>query len=251
MHLELTQDICNELDDNSDNKLYDKQVSSVCKDLGNENYECTCFPFSISNVQDEMIQKFIICGKCNDGVNMIFEYYWEQQLNSSNIKMVKDVSFDSVYELVWKETIVQCQQLLSKFNGKTITLKEIESLYQIFIPKDTNAALNENERQCQKDNLSLQLCVLCDAMHHCYPNSRKLFPRPNEWIPQAVDDIVLYNEIVADSRCTKATNVIMKVKKSLKLEKEFKIIEHLQNRVSFYVVNHSHVMILNLKRSRD
>ena len=232
LYLELTQVICNEIDDNSDNKLYDKQVSSVCKDLGNGNYECSCFPFSVSNVCDEMIQNFIICGKYNDGVNIVFEFYWKQQVNLSNIKMDKDVSFDSVYELVWEKTIVQCQQLLYNLNDKTVALKEIESLYQLFVPKDTNVATNENERLCQKDNLSLQLCALCDAMHRCYPNSRKLFPSPNEWIPQAVNDIVLYNEMVVDFRCTKAANVIMKVKKSLKLEKDFKIIEDLQDCVS-------------------
>ena len=208
-------------------------MSSVCKDLGNKTYKCICFPFSISNVHDEMIQNFIICGKYNDGVNIIFEYYWKQQINSSNIK---DVSFDSVYELVWKKTIVQCQQVLSELNDKTITLKEIESLYQLFIPKNANATTDENKRQLQKNNLFLQLCALCDAMCHCYPTSRKLFPPPNEWIPQAVTDIVLYNEMVVDSSCTKAANVIMKVKKSLKLEKDFKIIEDLQNRVSFYVI---------------
>ena len=234
MHLELTQVICDEIDDNSDNKLYDKQISSVCKDLGNKNYECSCFPFSISNVQDEMIQNFIICGKYSDGLNIVFEYCWKQQVNSSNIKMVEDVSFDSVYTLVWEKTIAQCQQLLSNLNDRTIALKEIESLYQLFMPEDTNAAMNENERLCQKDNLSSQLCALCAAMHCCYPNSRKLFPSPNEWIPQAVNDIVLYNEMVVDSRCTKATNVIMKVKKSLKLEKDFKIIEDLQDHVSSY-----------------
>ena len=230
-YLELTQAICDEIDDNSDDKLHDKQVSSVCKDLGNKNYEYSCFSFSISNVQDEMIQNFIICGRYNDGVNIVFEYYWKQQVNASNIKMVK---FDSVYKLVWQKTVLQCQQLLSNLNDRTIALKEIESLYQLFIPKDTNAAMNEKERLCQKDNLSLQLCALCAAMHHCYPNSRKSFPSPNEWIPPTVNDIVLYNEMVVDSRCTKAANVIMKVKKSLKLEKDFKIIEDLQDRVSSY-----------------
>ena len=181
-----------------------------------------------------MIQNFIICGKYNNGVNIVFEYYWKQQVNSSNIKMVEDVSFDSVYKLVWEKTIAQCQQLLSNLNDKTIALKEIESLYQLFMPKDTTAAMNKEERLCREGNLSLQLYALCDAMHLCYPNSRKSFPSSIEWIPQAVNDVVLYNDLVVDSRCTKAANVIMKVKKSLKLEKEFKIIEDIQDRVSSY-----------------
>ena len=237
--LELTQNICNEIDhnndDSSDDKFYDKQVSSVCEDLGNKNYECTYFPFSISNVQDEMIQNFIIFSKCNGGINVVLEYYWKQQVKSSSLTTVEDVCFDSMYELVWKETIGQCQQLLSELNDRTIKLKEIESLCQLFMLKGTNAKMDENERQCQKDNLSLQLCALYNAMRHCYPNSTKLFPLPNEWIPQTVNDIILYNEMVVDPSCTKAANLIMKVKKSLKLEKDFKIIKDIHNRVSFYV----------------
>ena len=231
LYLDLTQVICNEINDNSDNKLYDKQISSVCKDSDDNKYKCTCF--SISKLEDEMIQNFIIYGKYKNGFNIVFKYYWDQQIISSDIKMVKDVSFDDVYKSVWKKTTAQCQLVLVKLNDKSITLKEIESLHQLFIPKDTNIALDENEKLCQREAFSSQLCALCSAIHQCNPSSSDVLPPPNTWIPQTVAYIELYNALVVDSKCTEAARVIMKVKKSLKLENDFKIIEDLANRVCF------------------
>ena len=230
-YLDLTQVICNEINDNSNDKLYGKQISSVCEDSDDNKYKCTCF--SISQLEDEMIQSFIRFGRYNDGFNKVFKYYWEQQIGSSKIKMVKDVSFDDVYQLVWKKTTAQCQLVLVELNNKSITLKEIESLHKLFIPKVANIALDENERQCQREAFSSQLCALCNAIHPCYPCSSDVLPPPNTWIPQTVAYIELYNALVVDSKCTEAARVIMKVKKSLKLENDFKIIEDLANRVCF------------------
>lgn len=225
--LDLTQVICKEINDNSDDKLKDKQV---CEVMGTDDHKCTCF--TISNLEDEMIQNFIIFGQYNGGLNKIFEYCWDQQVILSGIKHNTDVSFNSVYNLVWKKTIVQCKLLLSKLNDKSVTLKEVENLYHLFICKDKTS--NGNEMQCLLKSLSPQLSALCNAIHQCYPSSTESFLLSNEWIPQMVEHIAYYHEVVNDSKCIEAAVVIMKVKKSLKLEKEFKIVEDFANCVSFY-----------------
>ena len=223
--LDLTQVICKEISDNSDNKLFDKKISTVCDD----SYNCKCF--LSANIDNEMIQNFITCGKCNGDFNRVFEYCWNQQIILSSIKDDKDVSFNSVYNLVWKKTIDQCQQILLKLKNKSATLKETETIYQLFTPEDKTITRNENARQCQIEYFSLQLTALCEAMHQCYPSSKELFPLPNEWIPNTVTYIALYDEIVNDAKCTEAATVISKVKISLKLKGDFKIIENLANRV--------------------
>ena len=234
LYLDLTQVICQEISDNSDDKLYNKQIYTVCEDTGNDSYKCTCF--SISKLEDEIIENLVVCGKHNDDFHRVFEYCWNQQIISSGIKNVKEVSFDSVYKLVWKKTIAQCQLLLFELNDNSVPLKEIESLYHLFIPKDKMVTLNENERQCQLRLLSLQLSSLCNAMHYCYPSSQQLFPAPDEWVPQTVDYIALYIEIVNDSKCTEAANLILKVKASLQLKGDFKIIESLTEHVRVFYV---------------
>ena len=178
-----------------------------------------------------MIQNFVICGKCNGNANKIFEYCWNQQIVSSGIKDDKDVSFDSVYNLIWKKTIEQCQQVLFKLRNKTTTLRETETLYQLFTPKDKTVTPNENARHCQIEIFSSQLTALCEAMHQCYPSSKQLFPLSSEWIPHTVAYIAFYDEMVNDTKCTEAATVILKVKTSLKLKGDFKIIENLANRV--------------------
>ena len=223
-NLDLTQEICQQIDDNSDDKLCNKQICTVCEDGDTDSYNCICF--YTSGINEEMIDSFIKCGNCNDDVNKIFEYYWDQQ--KSNLIKDEGVSFDSIYCMVWKKTIEQCQQLLINIKDKSSTLAEVETLSQLFINENKTAA-SENTKQCQKYNLSLQLIALCEGMHQCYPNSKKLFPSPHEWIPECVDYIALYLEIVDDSKSTEAANVILKVKESLKLKGDFGIIKNLAN----------------------
>ena len=222
--LDLTEDICKEINDNSDDKLFDKNISTVCDD----SYNCKCFPSA--TMENEIIQNFITCGKCNGDLNKVFEYCWNQQIILSGIKD-KDVSFDSIYKLVWIKTIEQCQKLLQKLKNKSVTLKETETLYQLFTPKDKAVTATENAKQCQIECFSSQLTALCEVMHQCYPSSKDLFPLPNEWVPDTVSNIARYNEVVNDAKCTEAATVILKVKTSLKLKGDFKIIENLANRV--------------------
>ena len=216
--LDLTEDICKEISDNSDVKLFDKKISTVCDD----SYKCICFPSAI--MESEMIQNFITCGKCNDDLNKLFEYCWNQQAIN-----IKDVSFDSIYNLVWKKTIEQCQQVLLELNNRSVTLKETETLCQLFAPKDQIVTPNENSGLCQIECFSSQLTALCEAMHQCYPSSKKLFPLPTKWIPDTISYIALYNEVVNDTKCTEAATVILKVKASLKLKGDFQIVENLAN----------------------
>ena len=213
LYVDLTQDICKEINDNNDDKLCTKRICDVCevhevKDKSSYIYTC----FSTSELENEMIQNFKMCGKYNSGLNInkVFEYFWDQQIKLSAIATVKDVSFDSVYNQVWKPTISKC---LSLFKGKTVTLEEIEKLYQIH-------------------SFSTQLSILCASLHTCYPKSLESLHLPDEWVTQTVEHIALYyNEIANNPKCGEATNVILKVQTSLKLEGDFKIIECLANHV--------------------
>ena len=157
-----------------------------------------------------MVDNFIVCGKYNNNcaVNEVFQYCWDHQIELSAIGAAKDVSFDLIFSKVWKPTISQCQSLLCSLKSKTVTLEEVEKLYQL-------------------DKFSSQLSALCTAVHHCYPESVRSFPPPQEWVPHTEAHIALYFEIVNNPRCTDAANVILKLQKSLKLEGDFKIIEDL------------------------
>ena len=211
--LDLTEVICQEINDNSNDKLCNKQICTVCDIEDNGNYKCTCF--STSCLENEMVQNFIICGKYNGILNEIFECCWDHQIKL-NISATTDVSYNSIYELVWKPTISQCQSLLCKLQDKTISLNEVESLYQI-------------------ENFSLQLSALCDAMHKCYPSFKESLPPPHEWVPHTLSHIVIYHEIANNPQCTKAARIILQVRASLKLKGDFKTIEDLAKHVRMFV----------------
>ena len=215
-YLDLTKVICQEITDNGDNELYSKQIYNVCKVEDDGTYKCTCF--STSELENEMINNFSICGKCNDDFNTVFEYCWNQQKELSAITKDKDVSYDSVFKKVWKPTIEQCQALLAKLKNKTVTLEEVEILYQM-------------------DNLSLHLSVLCKAMHQCYPKLSESISLSDEWVPQTVAHIALYHNIANNPKCAEAANVILKVRTSLKLKGDFKMIEDLAVHVSIYIAS--------------
>ena len=215
-YLDLTKVIYQEITDNSDNELYSKQICSVCKTEDDGTYKCTCF--STSELENEMIKNFSICGTCNGDFNKVFEYCWNQQKELSARTKDKDVSYDSVFEKVWKPTIERCQALLSKLKDKTVTLQEVEILYQM-------------------DNLSLHLSVLCKAMQQCYPNLSEPLSLPDKWVPQTIAHIALYHNIANNPKCAEAANVILKVKTSLKLKGDFKMIEDLAVHVSICTLN--------------
>ena len=213
MYLDLTHVIHQEINDNSDIKLANKQICQVCKVEDDGTLNCICF--STSELEDEMIHNFSICGKCNGDFNRVFEYCWHHQMQQTPTTKGQDVSYNSVFNTVWKPTIKQCQSLLSKLKDKTVTLKEAEILYQIY-------------------NLCSQLSDLCKAMHQCYPELNKSLPLPDNWVSQTVAHIALYHEFANNPKCNEAASVILKVKESLKLEGDFKIIEHLAEYVSMY-----------------
>ena len=215
------------ISDNSDDKLYDKRICDVCEveeSGSNKCYKCICF--SIPELDNEMVDNFIVCGKHTNGtINEVFKYCWDQQIELSAIRAVKDISFDSVFIKVWKPTVSQCQSILHNLEYKTVTLEEVEKLYQI-------------------NNFSPHLSTLCNAMCHCYPKSEESFTPPDEWVSQTVSHIALYHEIANNQKCTDAAEIILKVQTKLKLEGDFKIIEDLAKHVRHIrIYKHGNVAI--------
>ena len=209
------------ISDNSDDKLYDKRICDVCEVEDNGSDKCfKCVCFSIPELENEMVDNFIICGKHtnNGAINKVFKYCWDQQIELSAISTVKDVSFNTVFIKVWKPTISQCQLLLHNLKCKTVTLEEVEKLYQI-------------------DNFPSQLSALCNAMRHCYPESEESITPPDGWVPQTVSHIALYLEIANNPKCTEAAKLILKVQTSLKLQGDFKLIEDLAKNVIYYHIH--------------
>ena len=201
------------ISDNDDDKLYNKRICDICKVEDSGCYKCVCF--FIPELDNEMIDNFIVCGKhANGTTNEVFKYCWDQQIELSAIKTVKDISFVSVFIKVWKPTISQCQLLLHNLKCKAVTLQEAEKLYQI-------------------DNLSSHLCALCNAMHHCYPEPKESLIPPDEWVSQTVSHIALYLEIANNQKCTDAAELILKVQTKLKLEGDFRIVEDLAKHVRY------------------
>ena len=222
--LDLIQVICQKISDNSDNKLYNRRICDVCE-VDNGSYKCVCF--CIPDLENEMVNNFIVYGKHTNGTtNEVFKYCWDQQIKLSGISTVKDVSFDSVFIKVWKPTISQCQSLLCNLKDKTATLEEVEKLYQI-------------------DNFSSHLSELCNAIHRCYPKSKDSPTPPHEWVPLTVAHIALYLEIANNQKCTDAAELILKVQTKLKLEGDFKIIEDLAKHVR-YIHPNMEISILQL-----
>ena len=210
LYLDLIQVICERISDNSDDKLKSKLICDVRKTEDNGSYKC----LSTSKVDKEMVDNFIVCGKYDDNsaVNEVFQYCWDHQIELNAIRKIQNISFDVIFDKAWKPTISQCQSLLCSLKSKTVTLEEVEKLYQL-------------------DKFSLQLSALCNAMHYCYPKSTQLFPPPQEWVSHTAAHIALYFEIVNNPKCTVAANIILKVQTSLKLGGDFKIIEDLAKHV--------------------
>ena len=166
-----------------------------------------------------MLHNLILCGKHNGDFNKVFKYCWDQQLSA--VTTDKDITYDSVYEKVWKPAITKCQSLLSRLKDKSVTLEEVEILYKI-------------------QNFALQLSVLCKAMHQCYPNLSESLPLPDKWVQQIEAHITLYHEIANNPNCAEAATVILDIRQSLELEGDFKIIEDLAKNVCIYMFNCAH-----------
>jgi len=214
LHADLTQVLSKEIDDLSDDKLQAKQICDLCNDDDDDgNYKCICF--STNGLPNEMIEHCIIIGKYENTHNQLFDHVWQQQVDSfkkTDAANPNNISYSVVFDQVWIPTISCCKSLLSKLHNKSVTVTTIEELSQI-------------------ENFADNLSSLCTVMLKCYPDDVNV-PPPQQWVPQLMVHISKFREISNNPKCTEATTVILRVKNSLSLTGDFKIIECLADNVS-------------------
>ena len=143
----------------------------------------------------EMLENFVVFGK--EHHSKWFDSQWEQQVNSS----APEISFDCIYENVWKPVISNCLSFLNRMYKKSLPLSDIKTL--------------------ATQNLYSQLKPLCCAMQKCY-KAEIFFSGPYEWIRQVIKHIEVYQKIVNNSRhIINALNFCLKLRESLQLKGDF------------------------------
>jgi len=160
-----------------------------------------------------MLDMFITVGK--KFRNDFFDHLWKQSAETLNIS--GDVSFQDIYENVWKPTILNCQSLLSKFHDKSVTIEEIQAF--------------KNFQEIGK-----QLLALYSGIQVCFPNY-SLFTRsnpPNKWIKKVEDHITLLHNTYSMVH-KNGLEYCLSLKNSLSLTGDFSMVQKLCDQVSKYV----------------
>ena len=124
-----------------------------------------------------------------------------------------EISFTNVYNEIWTPTIKQCSSLVCNLYRKSINLSEIVQLSKM-------------------ENFSRQLSALSSALLHGYPAMMGGVTPPDQWVPQLMAHIALYQDISSSTKCIDAANVLLKMQKSLHLTGNFKLVENLTKIVS-------------------
>jgi len=220
-NVELTQDLCKQISDHSDAKLQTMQICDLCTGDDPTSYKCICF--TTNELPNEMIENFLDLGICLNVHNQLFEKFWKQNANAS---ANAEISFTNVFNEIWTPTIKQCHLLVCDLYNKTIKLSEIIQLSKM-------------------ENFSHQLSALSSALLHGYPAMMGGVTPPNQWVPQLMAHIALYQDISSRTKCIDAANMLLKMQKSLHLTGDFKLVECLTRIVSIitdmlltYVMHH-------------
>jgi len=175
------------------------------------SYKCICF--NTGKLTEEMINNCIEIGKWKANCNLLFERFWKQNADLLDKTTLNDENFFTlVHSKVWVPTVSCCKSLLIEFHDKSVTLEKVEEFTKI-------------------ENFSEHLSVLCCALLRCYPDFKSVRPS-EEWIQSLMCHIEKYqNEIFNNVKCTNAANLILKMKKSLHLSGDFRIVENLSKNV--------------------
>jgi len=157
-----------------------------------------------------MLEMFIIIGK--EFRNDFFDHLWKQ--SAETLDTSSGVSFQDIYENVWKPTILNCQSLLSKFHDKSVTIEEIQAYENI-------------------QDIGKQLRVLHSGIQVCFPNytlSTRSNP-PNKWIKGVEDHITLLNNTYNPVH-KNGLEYCLSLKSSLSLTGDFSMVQKLEDQVS-------------------
>ena len=192
--------------------LRTKRINEICRATPDGQLKCICFSI---NVEPEMFEYFSIFGK--EHRNDFFDSMWLEncQIFYASVPDKKKISFCGIYEQVWKPTIVNCRSLLHGLCQRSITVSDIKPLSK------------------QKD-IDKHLTSLCVAMHHCYPETKSLFPEPNKWVSDVSKDINqflgAFNQL---EKLNSALSYCLTLKERLKLKGDFSGLKDLDEKVGF------------------
>jgi len=207
-NVELTQDLCKQISNHSDDKLQKMQICDLCTGDDPNSYKCICF--TTNELPNEMIENFLDLGIYRNVHNQLFEKFWKQ---NAIVSANAEITFTNVFNEIWTPTIKQCHSLVCNLYSKTIKLSEIIQLSKM-------------------ENFPHQLSALSSALLHDYPAMMGGVTPPDQWVPQLMAHIVLYQDISSSTKCIDAANVLLKMQKSLHLTGDFKLVESLTRIVS-------------------
>jgi len=205
LYIEIIQHVSEELK----SPLRDKKISEICRTTPDGQMKCICFSV---DVDPEMIDNFAVFGK--ECKNDLFDSMWSENCEKFYDSVaIKNISFCDIYEKVWKPTIASCQFLLHVLYEKTITVSNVHLLGK------------------HKD-IDKHLTSLCAAMHHCYPDTKLVFPDPKEWVLSVSKDI---NQLLGASthleNLNLALNYCLTLKERLQLKGDFSDLKDLDEKV--------------------
>ena len=187
---ELTQEISKKLNCSLRN-------TQICELLSPDN-----------EIPPEMLDNFIVFGG-KEYRTKLFDLHWEQQ--KMRISKNGDITYNHIYENIWKPTISSCLLFLNGIYTKSLLLSDIKKL--------------------SVQNLGKQLQLLCSAMHKCYPN-RLAFCKPFNWITGVVKHIEICQKFINNPKHIDAIEFCLKLKESLHLKGDFLDITNVWNCVS-------------------
>lgn len=160
-----------------------------------------------NKVPPEMLENFIVFGEeCH---SELFDSQWKRL--SADIKDA-DITFNCIYERIWKPTISNCLSFLNKVYTKSLSLSDVKKL--------------------SIQNLARDLQHLCCAMYKCY-QSELSFCEPFNWVKDVVKHIGVYQKIVTNtSSHLSALKFCLRMKELLQLQEDFPDINDLLKCVS-------------------
>jgi len=160
-----------------------------------------------------MIDNFSIFGK--QYKNELFDSMWSKSCDKfyDSVPDKKNISFCDIYEQVWKPTIASCQLLLRVLYEKTITVSDIHLLGK-------------------HQDIDKHLTSLCVAIHHCYPDTKSVFPDPKGWVSGVSKDInQLLKAFTQLEKLDLALSYCLSLKQRLQLKGDFSDLKDLDEKV--------------------
>ena len=150
-------------------------------------------------IPPEMLENFIVF--VEEHHSKWFDLQWQKQMSCLALTD-GSITFNYIYESVWKPVISKCLLFLNGLYNKSLPLCDIKML-------DTQNLVVK------------QLEQLCSAMQNCY-KAKVSFCSSNKWITEVIKHINVYKRFISKSEHINALKFCLKLKESLQMKGDFK-----------------------------